>query len=154
VKKETPWWWYALGGGLLLLAALVYFLTRKKKKTPRVEAGIKDPYHTALQELESLSKNKPDTKTYYSRLTEILRLYLFRKKSLLSLHKTTDDLVIQMKDLSLSREELEKISQTLRLSDFVKFARYIPATEDDETAFINIKKTIMAVENSSASPAS
>jgi len=149
VKKEISWWWYAAGPIILLLAVTAWLLTRKKKKKPvPVIVSKLDPYQEALKELESLAKNKPDPKTYYTRLTDILRLYLYRKKGMLSLQKTTDDLVIQMKDLPLTKEEFDKAGQILRLADFVKFARYQPSADDDGISLQVIKNTIMAVENS------
>ncbi len=80
-----------------------------------------------MKQLEQLQRDKPETKLYYSKLTDIFRLYIFQKKGILSLQKTTDDLVIQLKSLNLNKEQFDKLSQSLRLSDFVKFAKYIPS---------------------------
>ena len=62
------------------------------------------------------------------------------------MQKTTDDLVLQMKDLGLPKEQFDKLSQSLRLIDFVKFAKYIPSDEDDKTVFDSIKNSIEAIE--------
>ena len=146
-KKKT-WWWYAAGGGLVLLVLLLYLL-RKKKPVPAstVQETI-NPYEEAIRQLEQLQINKPDTKQYYSKLTDILRLYVFRKKGILSLQKTTDDLVVQLKGIGLDKEQFDKLSQALRLSDFVKFAKYIPTAEDDTNIFNTIKKSITTLEQS------
>lgn len=149
-KKKNPWWWYVAGGGLLLLVLAVYFL-RKKKQTPVARPVRRtDPYEEAIRQLEELQRSKPDSKQYYSGLTDIFRLYIFRRKGILSLQKTTDDLVLQLKDTGLAKDEFEKLSQALRLSDFVKFAKYIPAKADDENCYNDIMKTIKAIERSEA----
>ena len=46
----------------------------------------------------------------------------------------------------VTKEQFEKISQTLRLSDFVKFAKYIPSSEDDKNSFDTINWTIQKIE--------
>ena len=145
-KNKTEWWWY-VAGGVLLLALLLLYLRRKKK--PELVAVPKiaiNPYEEAMKQLEQLQRDKPDVKQYHSILTDIFRLYIFRKKGILSLQKTTDDLVVQLKSLNLDKEQFDKLSQSLRLSDFVKFAKYIPNNEDDSNAFNEIKNTIMNIE--------
>ena len=64
----------------------------------------------------------------------------------LSMQKTTDDLVVQLRGLPMDRLQFEKLAQSLRLSDFVKFARYVPSAEDDRNTFETIKNAIVAIE--------
>jgi hypothetical protein len=149
VKTETKkpvWWYYAAGGGLLLLLLLIYLL--RKKKPAKVQAPIQeiDPFQDAMKQLEKLQKEKPATKEYYSRVTDIFRLYVYRKKGIQSLQKTMDDLVIQLKSIPLQKEDFDRLAQALRLSDFVKFAKYVPAKEDDKTILELIKKAIQEIE--------
>ena len=147
VNPETKkqWWWYAAGGAFLLLLLLLYLLRRKKPVTVALTPPV-DPYKEAMQKLELLQKQKPDSKLYYSSLTDIFRLYVFRKKGILSLQKTTDDLVVQLKNIGLAKNEFERLSQSLRLGDFVKFAKYIPSAEDDTTVFNSIREAIQQIE--------
>ena len=153
-KKKTEWWWY-VAGGILLLTLLLFYLLRKKKPQPvSVAKASINPYEEAMKELEQLQRQKPEAKQYYSKLTDIFRLYVFQKKGILSLQKTTDDLVLQLKGLNLGKEQFDKLSQSLRLSDFVKFAKYIPTNEDDVNCFNEIKKSIMTLEQSGAGPSS
>ncbi|MES1226658.1 MAG: hypothetical protein ABUT20_64890, partial [Bacteroidota bacterium] len=63
-----------------------------------------------------------------------------------SLQQTTDDLVSQLRNINLGKEQYNQLSQALRLSDFVKFAKYIPTENDNETVFNTIKKTIEDIE--------
>lgn len=145
-EKKQQWWWYAAGGAVLLILLLLY-LFRKKKSTPVVKStAVVNAYEDAMKELQRLQTLKLDSKEYYSQLTDIFRLYIFRKKGILSLQKTTDDLVMQLNGLSLEKIELDKLAQSLRLSDFVKFAKYIPTKEDDTLAFDTIKQSIKLIE--------
>lgn len=145
-ETKQQWWWWAAGGGVLLLIVLLYFLLRKKKPVQAKAAVPVDPFAEAMRELELLQKEKPDGKQYYSALVNIFRQYVLKRKGISSLQKTTDDLVLQLKNLSLSRDSFDQLSQALRLSDFVKFAKYVPSAEDDRQAFDTIKRSIQEIE--------
>ena len=143
---KKPWWWYAAGGALVLALALLYFLQRKKPAiSEKPSAGI-DPYKEAVDQLEKLQRSKPDSRQYHSRLSGIFRLYVFRRIKILSLQKTTDDLLLQVQDKGLSKEGFEKLCQSLRLGDMVKFAKYSPAEADDRTAHDVILDAINSIE--------
>jgi hypothetical protein len=145
--KKKQGWWYIAGASVLLAAVVIYLLRKKKKPAPFVAPKIMiDPYEEAMKQLELLQREKPDTKKYHSKLTDIFRLYIFRKKGILSLQKTTADLVLQLRDLHFSKEQFDKLSQALRLSDFVKFAKYAPTRDDDTQCFEEIKKSITTLE--------
>lgn len=148
-NEKKQWWWYVAGGVLLLALLIFYFTRRKKKPQPVIVPEISvDPYAEAMKSLQELQQNKPDAKQYHSRLVDIFRLYIYRKKRILSLQKTTDDLVLQLKDLGLPKEQFDRLSQSLRLSDFVKFAKYVPTKEDDISCFNEIRDTITTIEKS------
>jgi LPXTG-motif cell wall-anchored protein len=145
-EEKKEWWWYAAGGGLLLLLIL-YLLLRKKKPAPVTRSAVQvNAYEEALQELKQLGQHKTDPKTYYSRLSDIFRLYIYRKKGILSLQKTTDDLVTQLKGLNLPAEGFNNLSQALRLSDFVKFAKYVPSEDDRAGSLDSIRSSIDEIE--------
>lgn len=143
-KIKWPWWWFAAGGALFL-ALLILLLLRKKKPIP-VTALPPDPYKAAMAQLEQLRKDPGPAKQYYSRLVDIFRIYVYARKGIHSLQKTTDDLVTQLRGLGLPKEQYDQLAQALRLSDFVKFARYTSIPEDDRHTFEAIKKTIDAIE--------
>lgn len=149
-KKKMEWWWYAAGAALLFGLVWLYLQRKKKPKPAAVLKIVINPYEEAIKQLEQLKMDRPDAKQYHSRLTDIFRLYIFRKKGILSLQKTTDDLVLQLKSLNLNKEQFDKLSQSLRLSDFVKFAKYIPGNDDDRNAFDEIKNAIMVIEKMEA----
>jgi len=147
LPKKKKWWLYAIAGGLLLVAAMVYFLRKKKPvPVPATPAVPLNACEEAIKELEELQQSKPETKIFHSRLTGIFRLYVYRKKGILSLQKTTDDLVLQLKSLDIGKEQFDRLAQALRLSDFVKFAKYVPTNEDDMNCLNEIKNSIIDIE--------
>lgn len=146
---RRQWWWYA-AGGVLLLAALLYFLLKKKRTAPppinQAPAIGLNPYEEAMKQLAALKKETVDAKKFHSALVDILRLYVFRKKGILSLQKTTGDLVAKIKELGLPAELFEKLSRSLQLSDSVKFARYQPSEGENKTCIDAISGTVTHIE--------
>ena len=158
--KEQDWTWYYAGGGLLLLLLLIYLLAKRKKKTgpqaTSIAEKIIDPYTEAMEDLEKLQKEnalaKGDAKLYYTRLTDIFRRYVERKKDIHSLQQTTDDLVTQLRGIGFEKEQYNQLAQALRLSDFVKFAKYIPTDADSRNTFDTLKNSIQSIERMAAGP--
>ena len=143
-KKEKTWYWYAAASALLI-AAIIYFLMRKKKK-PVARVTVIDPYSEAKQELEKLRKENLPSKAFYTRLVDIFRLYISRRKGIASLQKTTDDLVVQLRSLQLPTEEFNRLAQSLRMGDFVKFAKLEQAESDKSDSFKTIRDFIENIE--------
>jgi hypothetical protein len=143
-KKEETWYWYAAASALLV-AAIIYFLLRKRKK-PVAKVPFVDPYKEAKRELEKLRKENLSSKPFYTRLVDIFRLYISRRKGIASLQKTTDDLVVQLRSLKLPPDEFNHLAQSLRLSDFVKFAKFEPAESDRADSFKTIAEFIENIE--------
>lgn len=143
-KKKENYWLYVAAGAVFILV-MVYLLTRRKKPKATVEK-IVDPFEEAMQQLDALQKQNLPIKEYYTRLTEIFRTYMTKKKNISSLQKTTDELVTQLRTLHMDPEDYQKLANVLRLCDFVKFAKYQPGTEDARIALSLIKNSIQSIE--------
>lgn len=153
--RQQQWWLYAAAGAVLLALILIYVLRRRKAAPVAGTVTKTDPYEEAINRLEKLKKSGTGGKPFHSELTDIFRLYVFRKKGILSLQKTTDDLVVQLKNTGFAKDDFEKLSQSLRLSDFVKFAKYDPPEEDNNRCYDDIINAIKTIEGTGAgSPAS
>ncbi|MBD0366020.1 MAG: hypothetical protein ICV53_07950 [Flavisolibacter sp.] len=143
---KITWYWYAIGAALLLLLFWLLFPKRKKEKADAL-SGV-GAYKEALAQLEKLKKEgSADAKAFYTELIAIFRTYVHRRKGIQSFQKTTDDLSMQLKELKLPAEDYHQLVEVLRLSDVVKFARYIPLTAENEKSLNVIRKSIMALEN-------
>lgn len=146
-KQKNEWWWYAAAGGFLLILLLVFILRRKKKPVPVMNTEPKIvPLEEALAALHTLQSANLEVKQYHTRLADIFRLYIFREKGILSLQETTDELVVQLSELGLEREVQDELAQALRLGDFVKFARFVPVKEENDKAFMTIKRSIERID--------
>lgn len=144
-EKKMKWWWIVVAGAALVIVMALLF---RKKKKPVVQAVAPppDPFREAIGKLEQLQKDKPEAKQYYSRLVDIFRGYLDAKKGIHSLQATSDDLIVKLKSLQLSKEQFEALAQSLRLGDFVKFAKYVPSPEEDQKSFTIIYTSIQQIE--------
>jgi hypothetical protein len=145
-EKQKIKWWYIVGGAVLVMLLLILLFRKKKKPVVTAIEQPVDPYKEAMNQLEQLQKEKPDTKQYYSRLVDVFRKYIDAKKGIHSLQATADDLVTQLKSLNLQKEHFDDLAKSLRLSDFVKFAKYVPSTDDDKNTFEIIKRSIQQIE--------
>jgi len=150
-KKKWEWWWYA-AAALLFAALAYYYFSRKKTPVTRTPAPALGPYEEAMQKLDLLASNRVSDKVYYSMLTDIFRVYIDRKKGIRSMQKTTADLVSQIEGTGLKKESFDELGRTLRLADFVKFARYVPSADDDSQVFQTIRDVITQIEQLEPKP--
>jgi len=145
-EKKKMNWWYIVAGSALVLLLLVLLLRKKKKPTIQAVSPPIDPFKEAIGKLGKLQKEKPETKQYYSQLVDIFREYIDAKKGIHSLQATSDDLVVKLKNLNLQHQQSEDLAQSLRLADFVKFAKYVPSAEEDQKTFTTIYTSIQQIE--------
>jgi hypothetical protein len=142
--KKTDWYWYVVAT-VVILAVIVYLLARRKQK-PVQKAPPVDPFTEAKQELEKLRRENLPSKLFYTRLVDIFRVYISRRRGIASLQKTTDDIVVQLRSLNLPKESFNRLAQALRMSDFVKFAKYEPGESDKKDSFNTIKGAIEDIQ--------
>jgi hypothetical protein len=156
VEVPNPWarWIpWIVGVVTLLSLGFVFWLVRTRKITlhrsvpqqPRLS-----PFEEAMQQLDALAKQQlPVTggiKTFYTRLDEIFRLYLNRRLGISSLAETSEELISQLRNGRLSSRQFDSLAETLRMSDFVKFAKYQPAPAECDHHFEVIRNSVRELE--------
>ncbi|PWT77797.1 MAG: hypothetical protein C5B59_03095 [Bacteroidetes bacterium] len=132
------------------MGLLIYYIAKTQFVIEPVEEEVPvsrlSPFDEAVQSLKELQKLKlPENgqvKMYYTRLNDILRLYVLRKFQIHSLEKTNEELIMQLGETKLTRDEFSHLASSLRMSDFVKFARYLPDPEENEKNFVVIESSI------------
>lgn len=140
--------YYIVAGLLLLiLASIAFFVWRKNRKPKSVvieRPKPKDPAHVwAKRELRKLEDDKllqkDEVKLYYSRLTDILRLYLEYRYEWLALESTTEEIAAEIEKYDINDVAKKLLLETLRSADLVKFAKMQPGTEVNAKALDNVK---------------
>jgi hypothetical protein len=158
VEVAKPAWmaWipWILGAVTLMAIAIIVYLLRKPKKVAPVPQPVQpkqSPYEEALQALEELRKQgwlqNGEVKTYYSRLNDILRVFMFRKLKVATLEKTNAELIGQLRQMAIDKESFNQLVNALQIADFVKFARYKPDESDNEKNFAVIQSAIKTLNN-------
>ena len=142
--------WYWVGAGVLLLAlviSLIWFYRYWKRNKVDVPFKSKvSPYDEAMKELAGLKGYDltvpEEIRKLHIKLSDILKRYLSRRQNSSYLNKTTSDILILLNDQSLDKEMLGKASASLRCSDAVKFARYLPPVSESEECMSAVKDVI------------
>ncbi len=153
-REMLPWIGAGLAAVLLAIFVIRYFKRRKRGTAgPGKKIFPSEPAHViAIRELEALEKEKlwqqGLVKVYHTRITEILRNYLERRYHIPALEQTTREIMDQLEYLggvpSGSRNELQQI---LVLADLVKFAKFVPAPEEN---MLSMTRSIRFVQDTLA----
>ncbi len=138
--------------GLLILIALIYATLKIMAHYGRDVLGLfktpppPPPHIAALNSLTQLRKEKlwqaGDYKSYYSRLTDILRLYITGRYGVAAVSMTTDEIISAARELELpSRCEME-MQALLRDADLVKFAKAQIEASQNESYFESVRNFV------------
>ncbi|WP_417600252.1 hypothetical protein [Owenweeksia hongkongensis] len=147
---EPPFNWMPIliGVGILIVLAVGVWLFIKwwKKRKANKELTpeqMMSPYEYAQLQLSEIEKEQllqsGKIKEYYSRLTDVMRLYMERQMSINAMESTADELIDKMKELRLATELKEKIDRLLHLSALVKYAKEKPSTSQNDEALVTVK---------------
>jgi len=136
----------------LISIAVIYWLFTKKKKPVRADAGFKEklsPLEWAMAELNKLNGRDlhapVEVKKYYSDLTDISRIFFNRQLQQHSFQQTTDEWMINLQSLQVDNETKSSFFQFLREADAVKFAKYLPPANDNQSSVGAIKQMLQKV---------
>ncbi len=148
--REFPTLWVILGAALLIGGAVFFWLYRRARKPIDLTTSVADlrlPWEIALEELAKLKESdliaRGEYKLFYLQLSDIFRRYLERRYGISALERTTFEIILEFRKLSLDSQEEHIIHDFLEECDIVKFAKYHPTTDDIETDFITAKEFVM-----------
>lgn len=140
VEVKTDYVLYgAIAASILLLLYLIWKLTRKRNMVQQPEIRYKpDALMHAIQQIASLTQQYQSkqlhVKGYYSAISAISRDYFQQQLNLRSAQSTSDELMVLLGVYLQQEAKRTEFYQLLRLTDAVKFACYIPTTEQDTAA--------------------
>lgn len=125
---------------LLGAAAYGYYYYRRKQKE-KLAAYVPPkpkiaPHTAALFALRELEDKKlwqnGKVKEYYSEVTGIIRLFFEGRWNFIALELTTDEILQHMKGIPEAGQAWKEMQSFFVNADLVKFAKYMPAPEDNE----------------------
>ena len=151
VKKAPFVWtdylwvlWLVLGVILILglIGFIIYLVLNKKKKgyffTPPY---VLPPHERALSELDKLRSEKiwqqGREKEFYSRLTDILRGYIYERAGINAMEMTSGEILNEIRKTTEVDSVYENLKQVLSTADLVKFAKYKPYPDENDLSLVN-----------------
>ncbi len=143
LKKQisiTNYFWLYLFIFILFIIGFYYFYQlylKKKLMKVNLTAEEKIPIlpedEEAMQKIEELGKKdyleNNQLKQYYFELSEILRAYLHRRYTIYTLERTSYEIIYDLKKI-LNKEMVHEFEQFFNDTDMVKFAKYIPTSNE------------------------
>jgi hypothetical protein len=152
IGEILPWALLAVLLGALVLAAIKFIPKLRNSKTG-IETFIEsDPAHViAFRDLERLREErlwqKGEIKNYYTRLTEILRLYLENRFRVFSLELTTAETLEALIKTGFKKDGSYNMLKTILTgADLVKFAKFNPEPSENESHFQNSWDFVLATK--------
>lgn len=128
--------WWLIACAVLLLALIIYLFIRYKKTGKILPLSKPLPiYQQALNKLQKLSQqNLPEKgkiKEYYTRLSDILRNYLYRQFKIRTYERTSSEILKDIEGNQDISKYTDIVKSILETSDFVKFAKVNPSTVEN-----------------------
>ncbi len=149
------------GLGLLLaafIALLVLYLKRRKQNKPFLNLfkPLEPPHVVALRELQQLEIDKQweteNYKMFYTRLVDILRIYLEGRFGIHAPEQTSSEILSELSKIDFDLSKFtDDIRELLFTSDLVKFAKHVPHFDENHRYllftidFVNATKPVEAL---------
>lgn len=136
--KRNLKFWIGIGVIIIVIASLVicYLLWRKRKGIKgaifSLSAPELPPHEAALAEIAALLAkdyiSNREFKIFYSRLSDILRIYLEASMGVMALELSTSETIdnIERSTFPILLEDMDLLKNILERCDLVKFAKLIP----------------------------
>ena len=145
---------------ILVIIVIIYIIIKTRKEEPILKREKpKIPPHTvAFDELDKLKLEKlwqqGKVKEYYSRLTNIIRIYIEDRFYIRAMEQTTYETINAFKSEPLiDSEAMVELRELLVQADFVKFAKANPQPDENEKNFqyaynfVRRTKPVVQIEN-------
>ena len=143
------WWIWAIVTALLIGLAVWYFFFRKKTDRPKAlfkKEVIRPAHEIALEELDHLLQSDllktGKHKAFYSILSDILRRYVEGRFYIRALEETTGELVESLEQSQIESQQATHAIDALHMCDLVKFAKFIPGSDDTDKTVALVRKFI------------
>ena len=163
VFSDYIWWFIA--PLLLLLAGLAAwliarYLRKHRKEYVEITPEMLIPAHElALKALDEIKQEKiwhqGRVKEYYTQLTDVLRGYLENRYDIDAMEMTSSEIIESVRDIKEARPIFDRFKELLMTADFVKFAKYTPALDENESllytaySFVDTTKKLEVKEEES-----
>lgn len=141
----ADFWWIIIIA-VVAIAAFIWAMRRYKKEgTVLKKKPEPTPYETAMKNLRELKARnlweQGMEKEYFTRLTDILRIYLDKRFGINAMEMTTREIMDRLYESDV-KDKRDYVRQILSVADFVKFAKVRPLPADNIAAYENAVKFV------------
>ena len=141
----ADFWWIIIIA-VVAIAAFIWAMRRYKKEgTVLKKKPEPTPYETAMKNLRELKARnlweQGMEKEYFTRLTDILRIYLDKRFGINAMEMTTREIMDRLYESDV-KDKRDYVRQILSVADFVKFAKVRPLPADNIAAYENAVKVV------------
>lgn len=141
----ADFWWIIIIA-VVAIAAFIWAMRRyKKEDTVLKKKPEPTPYETAMKNLRELKARnlweQGMEKEYFTRLTDILRIYLDKRFGINAMEMTTREIMDRLYESDV-KDKRDYVRQILSVADFVKFAKVRPLPADNIAAYENAVKFV------------
>lgn len=141
----ADFWWIILIGVIAIIGFIWAIRRYKKEGIVLKRKPEPTPYEVAIRDLRELKTRKlweqGLEKEYFTRLTDILRVYLARRFGINAMEMTTREIMDCLYDSDV-KDKRDYVRQILYVADFVKFAKVRPLPADNVAAYDNAVKFV------------
>jgi cell division protein FtsL len=142
--------WLVLGLVCVLLSAAYFVWRRYAERKASIISEVKEDERPcediAFERLNALKDSallqEGNIKEYYSYLSEIIRQYLEKRYGIDVLDRTTLELYKLLRETDIERKIVTEIKTFLEEADLVKFAKYIPGSNDIASDWENAREIV------------
>jgi hypothetical protein len=148
--KYIPW----IVGAVAFIALFLFIWFIRKpfavnRQPSTVFINTRTSFQDALATLEQLKKmlreDPSSVKKYYTGMNDTLRIFLNSQLGLVTMEKTSEELIHSISDLKMERDAFSNLTAALRMGDFVKFAKYIPGPFENDSNLEVIRSAIVFI---------
>jgi hypothetical protein len=138
--KESYWAYLIILPILALLTTGGFLYYRRRARglaMPEIPEELRRPaWEVALMELNNLRDSdlleRKQIKRFFTVLSDIIRKYIQRRYEIPTLDRTTEEIRGEIKRAKPEQRIVESVYSLLFFCDFVKFAKYVPSSEETE----------------------
>ena len=142
----VKWWWLILIGIAAIAVAVWLYVKYRKEGTLIPRKPEPSPYEVATTALRELKEKKlweqGMEKEYFTELTDILRVYLYRRFGINAMEMTSRQILASLSKNEELKDKRHYFRQILDMADFVKFAKVRPLPEDNIASYDNAVKFV------------
>jgi hypothetical protein len=124
---------------IALIGFIIYRLINRQSLTPfRKDEPYVPPHIRAFRRLDTIKTEKlwqaGKIKEYHSEITDTLRKYIEERFKIGAMEMTSGEILTDIKKFNEADPVYDKLKQILILADFVKFAKYKPLPDENESS--------------------